>query len=135
MNSIIFSYPVIIKESYLDVFGHMNNAMYLTLYEEARWDIINKNGYGIEKIQATGLGPVLLEAKIRFLKEIILNDEIMIESRLDSYNGKIGVIKQKMLRGSDECSNAEFTTALFNLKERKLVIPTDEWLKAVGLGN
>jgi len=32
----------------------MNNATYLTLFEEARLDLITKNGYGMDKIAATG---------------------------------------------------------------------------------
>ena len=70
MNT-IFSYPIYIKESYLDTFGHVNNATYLTLLEEARWDLLNKNSYGLKKIQETGLGPTILEIKLSFLKIII----------------------------------------------------------------
>lgn len=133
MDAKIFSFPVKIKESYLDVFGHVNNAMYLTLYEEARWDIISKNGFGLDKIKDSGLGPTILEINIRFLKELLLNDNITIITQLHSYAGKIGIIKQKMMRGNDECSIAEFTIGLFSLKERKLVAPTPEWLKAIGV--
>ena len=50
MDSTIFSYPLIIKEMDLDTFGHVNNARYLTLFEDARWDLITKNGYGLKKI-------------------------------------------------------------------------------------
>lgn len=133
MKSKVFSYFVTIKDAYLDAFGHMNNAMYLTLYEEARWDIITSNGYGPQKIVETGFAPVILEAKIRFLKEIRKDNHIQIDSHLDSYTGKVGVIKQKMLRGIDVCSDSEFLIGLFSLKERKLVLPTPEWLAAVGV--
>lgn len=53
MSNQICSYPLTIKETYLDTFGHVNSAMYLTLLEEARWEFINGNGYGIKKIQET----------------------------------------------------------------------------------
>lgn len=59
-----FTYPFVVQEADLDSFGHLNKAAYLRLYEQARWDFITQQGYGIEKIQATGLGPTLLEAKI-----------------------------------------------------------------------
>ena len=62
----VFYYPILVKEIYLDTFGHMNNATYLTLFEEARWDILTKNGYGLQKIQETGLGPTILELKVTF---------------------------------------------------------------------
>ena len=33
----MFSYKVKIRESHLDTLGHVNNAVYLVLFEEARW--------------------------------------------------------------------------------------------------
>lgn len=95
----IFSYPLIIKETYLDTFGHVNNATYLTLFEEARWDLITKNGYGLKKIQESGLGPTILEIKIVFYKELLLREQIIITTQMVSYEKKIGKILQQMIRG------------------------------------
>lgn len=133
MQAKIFSYPLIIKENHLDMFGHVNNAAYLTLFEEARWDVITNNGYGVKKIEETGLGPTILEIKIRFLKELRLNDEITIETKATAYHKKIGTLSQKMIRNGSVCCTAEFVVALFSIAERKLVMPTPEWLHAVGL--
>ncbi len=128
-----FSYPVVIKESYLDAFGHVNNAMYLTLYEEARWELITNNNFGLDEIVKTGMGPTILEIKLKFLKELRLRDEIVIETKVKSYGDITGIIEQKMLRGAEVCSEAELMIGLFNLKKRKLVAPTEEWLNAVGV--
>ena len=38
----VFEYELVIKECHLDSFGHVNNAIYVQLYEEARWDFITK---------------------------------------------------------------------------------------------
>jgi len=129
----IFSYPILIKEIYLDSFGHVNNAQYLTLFEEARWEWISRNGYGLPKIKETGLGPTILELKVRYLKELCLREEVVIQTRLLSYERKIGKIQQEILRGEEQCCVAEFTIALFDLKARKLVAPTPEWLRALGV--
>lgn len=126
-------YPLMIKETYLDLLGHVNNSMYLILFEEARWDLITKNGYGLPKILETGLAPVILEAKVQFLKELKLREEIVIETETFSYQRKIGVMMQKMVRSGEVCCSAEFTFGLMNLQERKLVIPTPEWLQACGI--
>ena len=123
MQSRIFSYPVLIKEQYLDTFGHVNNAMYLTLLEEARWDLITNNGYGLRKIQETGIGPTILEIKLTFLKELRPRDEIVIETQLISYENKIGKLLQKMRRNGDVCCEAELVIGLFDLRQRKLILP------------
>lgn len=135
MANKIYSYPVTIKEIYLDTFGHVNNALYLTLFEEARWDCITKNGFGLKKIQEEKIGPTILEIKINFSKELRLRDEINIETQLISYEKKIGKLSQKMLRGDEVCCSAEFTIGLFDLKSRRLILPTREWLFAVGAEN
>ena len=133
MSNKIFKYPVLIKEIYLDFLGHMNNAMYLTLFEEARWEIINNNGYGIEKIKQTGLGPVILEIKINYLKEIRLREEIIIETEMLNTEKKISKIVQRMMRGNEICCIMEANFGLFDLKQRKLVMPTADWLQAIGV--
>ncbi len=46
-----FVYDTQIKEHHLDSFGHVNNATYLSLYEEARWESITENGYGLKEVQ------------------------------------------------------------------------------------
>jgi acyl-CoA thioester hydrolase len=129
----IHSYPLIIKETYLDSFGHVNNAVYLTLFEEARWDLLTTNGYDLKKIKETGLGPVILEINLKFSKELRGRDEIVIQTELISYEKKIAVMIQKMWRGEELCCTMEMKFGLFSLNERKLVMPTPEWLKAMGI--
>lgn len=135
MNPIIFNYSLQVQENHLDQFDHVNNATYLIFFEEARWDLLNKNGYDLQKIKATGLGPTILEIHLKFLKELRLHDEIIIETQLISYHEKIGKLSQIMLRHNEHCCSAEFVIGLFNLKERKLVKPTQEWLNVLGFNN
>jgi thioesterase-3 len=132
MENRIFTYDLVIKESHLDTFGHVNNATYLQLYEEARWQFITENGYGLEKIKSTGLGPVILEIKIRFVKELRLREKITIHSQTGEYNGRVGAIKQWITDAENNiCSDVELKIGLFDTHKRKLVEPTEEWLKAV----
>ena len=128
----IFTYPFLVKEVYLDFFGHVNNAVYLTLYEEARWDLITKNGFGAQKIKETGLGPIILEIKLTYLKELQLRQEIIIETEFLRQEKKIGYLRQQMKRDGELCNIMEMTFGVFSLKDRKLVTPPVEWLKAMG---
>jgi YbgC/YbaW family acyl-CoA thioester hydrolase len=128
-----FDYNMVIKEFHLDTFGHVNNAVYLQIYEEARWEMMASRGYGIEMIERTGLGPIILEIKINFLKELRLRKKIKIRTQLVEYHSKIGIIKQKILSEEGElCSEMEMKFGLFDTKTRKLVLPTEEWLIALG---
>ncbi len=126
-------YNFTVKEHHLDTFAHVNNAQYLALFEEARWDLITNNGYGIDKIRETGLGPVVLEIVITFKRELTLRKQITIESEVVSKGVKISKINQKMIDSEGHlCCEATFTFALFELKKRKIVSPTEDWIKALG---
>lgn len=131
-----YEYEVLIKEHHLDSYGHVNNATYLSLYEEARWEAVTLNGYGYKTIQETGLGPIILEVNLRFIKEIKLREKITITLETLSYEGKICKLRQQMIKESKElASEAHFTISFFDLKNRKLVLPNARWLKALGLSS
>lgn len=133
MNTRKFLYRLIIQEKDLDSFGHVNNAAYLVLFEQARWDLLNQNGFDFKKMQEAGLGPTIMKITVSYLKELRLNDEIQIETQIVSYEGKVGKIFQRMLREEQVCCEAEIVMGLFDLTTRKLVLPTPEWLAAIGV--
>ena len=128
------SYEVIIRESNLDTFGHMNNAAYLQLFEEARWEYITQNGYGLKKVQELQQGPVVLELTMKFRKEIGLREKITITMQLLETKGKISRFRQEMLKEDGSvATELELVFGLFDLKTRRLVDPTPAWKKAMGV--
>ncbi|MCB9189787.1 MAG: acyl-CoA thioesterase [Flavobacteriales bacterium] len=132
MANRIFEYPMTIKEHHLDTFGHVNNATYLEIYEEARWQFITDNGYGLEKVKSSGFGPVILDIHIRFMKELKNREEIVIHSTTTDYESKVGTIKQWIIDSQgNRCSEIEMSVGLFDTKNRKLVLPTEDWKRAV----
>lgn len=134
MQAEVGSYSLTVRESHIDTFGHVNNATYLTLYEEARWELITANGWGLREIQRSGQGPVILEVNLKYLKELKLRETITITTQMLDYQGKVGRLKQQMIKSDGTlASEAVFTFALFDLKQRKLIEPTPEWNKAIGL--
>lgn len=126
---------ITISESHLDSFGHLNNARYLELFEQARWDLITERGFGIEVIRRTGTGPTILEVTVKFLRELAPRETVVIRTELVSYERKVGKIRQQMLKGDGTVAcEAIFTFGLFDVERRKLIDPTPEWAFAVGLG-
>jgi len=127
------TYKLLIRESHLDTYGHVNNARYLDLYEEARWQLVTERGYGFKKVHDSGQGPVILEINLKFMKELRLREEITITTELMDYPGKVGHLKQQMIKPDGSvASEAVFTFGLFDLKARKMIEPTPEWKVAVG---
>lgn len=130
-----FEYEVLIQEFHLDSFGHVNNAVYVELYEEARWDFITKNGFGLDYIQKHQMGPVILDLQVRFKRELKNRERIKIISRTkEIVSPKIMVLEQTMFKPDGKvASEAIFTVGFFDMKERKLVNSSPEWLKAIGV--
>jgi acyl-CoA thioester hydrolase len=131
----VYEYLTTIRELHLDSFGHVNNAVYAELYEEARWDFITKNNFGLERIKELQVGPVILDMRIRFKRELLNRENIVIKSRTSTLiSSRIMVLEQIMYKADGKiASEAEFTVGLFDMKERKLVEATPEWLKAIGV--
>ncbi len=127
------SYQVKIHEAHLDTFGHVNNAKYLELYEQARWDLITNNGYGLDEIKKLKIGPVVLEVNLTFKREITNREVITIESRPKQLDHPLIMqIDQKMIKSDGQlASEISLKVGLMDLEKRKLISPTKEWLKAI----
>lgn len=128
-----FEYELLIVESHLDTFGHVNNATYLEIMEEARWDLLTQRNFGLDVIRKLQIGPIVLGIEIKFLRELKNRTPIKIVSQVTEYSGKISKMKQSIVApdGALACE-ALFTFGLFDMQKRKLIDPTTEWLKAVG---
>ena len=136
MSNPVYEYDLTILEHHLDTFGHVNNAVYLTLYEEARWDFITKNGLGIKEIMESQVGPVLLELTLNFKSELNNREKIKIisQARPEMRNKFVMVLDQKILKENGKvASTITLSVGLMDLKLRKLISPTPDWLLALGL--
>ena len=129
-----FKFQQLIKERHLDTFGHVNNATYLELLEEARWEFLNAEGINLKTIHESQIGPVVLECNIKFLKELRLRQTITIESEVLSFENKISVMRQDIKNeAGDLCTEARLIFGVFDMKARKLIVPPEQWLVAFGI--
>ncbi len=133
-----FESTYLIRETHIDIFGHVNNATYLQIFEESRWDYLTAHGYGLTQIQHFKKGPVMLECRIRFLKELHARDEIILtlenattESKAQQ---KVFQLRQQMIDSQGELAcDAVFSYGLFDIHTRRLIEPTYEWKMAMGI--
>lgn len=130
----IFEYKLIIRESLLDIYGHVNNAAYITLFEEARWEFVTKRGCGINEILKSGVGPIILSLKTSFRKELRARDQVRISVEMLKFKHKVGLIRQKILKeNGDLACEGEFEFGIFDGHKRKLIEPDKKWRYALGI--
>ena len=124
-------YKVTIKENHLDTFGHVNNATYLELFEQSRWEALNDHGVSVKKITDDQIGPVLLRVELKFKKELLLRESIEVRSTLiDKPNPKVMRVKQEMVKGCGEVAcEAIFDIGVMDLVKRKLIKLEGVWLE------
>lgn len=133
MNYPEFEYEFTVLESHLDTFGHVNNATYLTLFEQARWELIESRNFGLKQIQKLQVGPTILEINIKYRRELRLREKITIKTRLKELRGKTCLLEQHMFNADGKvCCDFELICGLFDMKTRRLISPTNEWLHAIG---
>lgn len=134
MKPAVHEYPLLIIERHLDTFGHVNNATYLEIFEQARWEWITAAGYGMDRVAELQQGPTVLECTVKFRRELRNRQQVVVRSEVVSYVGKIARIRQEIVLPTGEAAcEAEFVVGLFDLARRKLIEPTAAWLESVGL--
>lgn len=114
---------ITIRSDDIDSNGHVRGSQYLNYAVHARWTALSKAGLSVKQLAAAGYGPVELDVSIKYLRELMLGDEIDVETRFEYPSPKIVKVIQSTIRSSDGAVAAEVTsvTGLMNLTERKLV--------------
>ena len=134
MMNTVFKFNRTIEGKHLDSFGHVNNAAYLALYEEARWDFITARGFGLSRIKCEKMGPVILDLSLNFKRELVEGERILVKSVFTGMkNLRVMRMEQTMYNANAKvASELRFTMGFMDLAKRKLVKPTDDWLTACG---
>ncbi|NEW42894.1 acyl-CoA thioesterase [Nocardia cyriacigeorgica] len=127
-----FSVPVVVRGYELDTQGHLNQAVYLQYAEHARWELLRAAGVAQDKLIASGVGPVVLEQNIKYLRELRGGDEVDITCEFEWQDGKVFTMRQQ-IRKLDGTVSAEFrvTGGLLDLTARKLVADPRDRFRAL----
>ncbi|MEV5647015.1 acyl-CoA thioesterase [Nocardia sp. NPDC052254] len=126
-----FSVPVTVRGYELDVNGHLNQAVYHQYAEHARWELLRAAGLVPDKMQLSGLGPVVLESNVKYRRELHLGDEITVTCECRWGSGKVFWMDQQ-IRKLDGTVSAEISVVLglMDLDARKLVPnPSERFLE------
>jgi len=90
-----------------DIYGHLNNANYLHLYEEARSEALIEMGIPVKEFHRQGINIYIININVDFKKGIPLEEEVTIFSEIIECNRLWGLWKQKIFdKKGDLCSQA-----------------------------
>ncbi|MEU5837813.1 acyl-CoA thioesterase [Streptomyces diacarni] len=114
--------PVTVRGYETDTQGHVNQAVYLQYGEHARWSALRAAGIEQAAMVARGVGPVVLEQTVRYLRELHAGDEVTVSCAFEWGPGKTFRMRQ-LIRRADGTLAAELTGVggVMDLRARRLV--------------
>lgn len=117
-----FTIPIVVRGYELDTQGHLNQAVYLQYTEHARWEMLRAAGLPQDKLIATGVGPVVLESTIKYLRELRGGDEVTVDTDIEYSGGKTFTFRHEIRKlDGTVAAEARVVGGLLDLRERKLV--------------
>jgi acyl-CoA thioester hydrolase len=132
-----FQARIAVRGYELDVNGHLNWAHYLHYAEHARWECLRAAGLSFETMIGAGLGPVNLEANVRFLRELRDGDEVDVSCEFQWGDGKTYRVRQQFTRPGGGAVPAELAaevttvSGVIDQEQRRLVADPAGRLRAL----
>src|SRR6185436_5851169 len=86
-----------IRTFHADSFGHVNNARYLELLEEARWQFAEHHGL-IDLLNEENLGFIIMQMNLRFRLPVVEGDTIQVSTSLIKLGTAVGEVEQRIVK-------------------------------------
>ncbi len=104
-----------IRGYHCDAYGHVNNARYLELLEEARWEFLEP-ALQEKFFESRNLLFIVVNINISYKKSLVPNQDVLIKITNVVYNNKSMVVTQEIrdVVSDTLCSSAEVTFVLLN---------------------
>jgi len=103
----IFSFRKKIYGYECDVYGHLNNANYLQVFEAARSEVLKDIGLSIATLKKYNISIYLIKIELEYKKSVELEDTVTIRSKIVQNNRIKALWKQELYNGREElCSTA-----------------------------
>jgi acyl-CoA thioester hydrolase len=120
----------------MDFNQHMRNGAFLGCSEDTRMRFLAANGWPMAEFMRLSLGPVVVEDKLTYRKELRLLEPFTVDMRLAGItaDARRMRVRNQFFRTSDQalCAVVESVVLWFDLAARKPVAPpkalADLWL-------
>ncbi len=120
-----------VRWSDMDAFGHVNNARFLTLFEEARTELIARIA-AAEGLSGLMSGVVIARHEIDYLRPVDYGDPVRIELWVSDLRAASFTVAYELFDGDVLASRAKSVCVPYNLTEafpRRLTEAERDFLK------
>ena len=124
-----------IRWSDVDANGHMRNTAYSELCSDTRVALFAAGGFPFARIEALGLGPVLLRESISYRCEAGLGEDVRVDVRADglSPDGARWLLRHRVVNARGErMARVTVLGGWIDASTRRLAVPPSELADLMG---
>ncbi|MDO9590587.1 MAG: thioesterase family protein [Microcella sp.] len=114
----------------LDLQGHMNNGVHLSIMDLGRMDLMLRSGVWRE-LSARGYYPVVASSTITYRRSLDPWESYELESRIVGIDEIAGYVEQRFVRDGEICARAVIKARF--LKKSGGIVPIPELVELFGL--
>lgn len=127
-----FFYPIEVRYGDLDPQGHLNNAKYLTFFEQARVGYIRNLGLWDGK-SFMDIGIILAEARVTFLAPVLFGQSVRVGVRTARLGNKSFTMEYVLEDSTDgrQLATGEAVLVVYDYASAGTVPLTDSWRRTI----
>ena len=133
MSEIKFFHPIEVRYGDLDPQGHLNNAKFLTFFEQARVQYFIHLGMFTGDQSFKDLSEILAEVRVTFLAPVQFDMPIKVGARVSKLGNKSMMMEQNIINTETEdvLATAEIIMVAYDYHAEKTIRIPDEWRKTI----
>ena len=128
-----FSHPIEVRYSDLDPQGHVNNARFLTYFEQARVSYLIQLGLFTKDQSFLDVGIIVSTAKVTFLSPVYFGQDVRVGVHVSRIGNKSMTMEYQMTDHSDgrELATGSTTLVAFDYREHKTITVPEKWRERI----
>ena len=112
-----------VRWSEVDPYNHLNHALYLTFFEQARIDALASIGFSMGELQALGCQIVVTDVTVKFIKSALGGDDVRIQTEMIETRRVSTSWRQRMYRNDELLATIDLTAAITDLEGKPRRLP------------
>ncbi len=133
MTEIRFYHPMEVRYADLDPQGHLNNAKYLTYFEQARVRYLEELGLFSKGQSFMDIGMIVADIHIKYRAPVYMGADIKVGVRTEAIGNKSITLRETIEDGTTGTMYADGTVVLvtYDYHAHKTTPITQEWRKII----
>ena len=117
--------PIGVRFSELDPYGHVNHVVYLAYLEQGRVDLMERLGWGLDRMRDDGFGVIVVNVEIRYVSPSHYGDRLTVRTGIESMRSMSSWWTQEIVRDDTLIATARVRGATVDLEGRPTRAPAE----------